>query len=221
MLYDARFINGVSMRSRPLIRAPNPTQSIGQLGGHVKRGFPHPRGKRTGKTMALVSALPLADDSDLMVLAFMDRSDPYESFDNMPHKGDNAVVLVPKSEVFLSVIHGVCPGDWKGTRVVFGDEIEEPVDLDVDPTGLDMEASDAWVDMVDELGCDCSKVGGFPLWANAPLDIDDLVGRPQRFHHRLTADLVDYKLGDAGVIYVFVDEDGGDKGSLCWQQAKY
>src|SRR5688572_25168168 len=65
------------MISRPLLRAPNPTISIGQIGGHVKRGFKHPRGQRTGKSMALISALPLAEDSDLMVLAFMDRSDPY------------------------------------------------------------------------------------------------------------------------------------------------
>ncbi len=208
------------MISRPLVRAPNPTISIGQLGGHVKRGVKHPRGHRTGKTMALVSALPLADDSDLMVLSFMDRSDPFESFDNLPHKGDNAVIIAPKSEVHLSTIHGVCPGDWKGMRIAYGDDIDEPVDLDVDATGLDMAASDKWVDLVDELGCDCSKVGGYPLWANAPLDMDVLMGRPQRFHHRITSDLVDYKLGDGGVIYVFVDEDGGDQGSICWQQAK-
>ena len=208
------------MISHPLIRAPNPQLAIGQIGGHVKRGFKHPRGQRTGKTMALVSALPLAADSERMVLSFMDRSDPHESFDYLPHKGDNAVVIVPTAEVFLSVINGVCPGDWKGVKVALGDAIDEPVDLDVDPTGLDLAASDAWVDMVDELGCDCSKVGGFPLWANAPLDVEKLVGRPQRFHHRLTDDLVDFKLGDGGVIYVFADETG-DAGSLCWQQAKY
>jgi hypothetical protein len=208
------------MLSRPLLRAPNPTISVGQLGGHVKRGFKHPRGQRTGKSMALISALPLKDDSDLMVLAFMDRSDPYESFDSQPHKGDNAVVIVPKSEVHLSVINGVCPGDWKGARVVYGDGIKEPVDLDVDPTGLDVKASDEWVDLVDDLGCDCSKVGGYPLWANAPLDIDHLMGKPHRFHHRLTSDLVDFKLGDGGVIYVFVAEDE-TSGALCWQQAKY
>ena len=169
------------MISRPLVRASNPTLAIGQLGGHVKRGFKHPRGQRTGKTMALVSALPLADDSDKLVLSFMDRSDPFESFDNLPHKGDNAVVIVPKSEVFLSVINGVCPGDWKGFKVTYGDDIDEPTDLDVDSTGMDMAASDKWVDLVDELGCDCSKVGGYPLWANAPLDVALLVGRPQRF----------------------------------------
>jgi hypothetical protein len=208
------------MISYPIIRAPNPLLALGQLGGHVKRGFPHPRGKRTGKTMALVSALPLGVDSDRLVLAFMDRSDPPESFDYLPHKGDNAVVIVPKSEVHLSVINGVCPGDWKGVKVSLGEAIEEPVDLDVDATGLDLAASDRWVDLVDELGCDCSKLGGYPLWANAPLDIDRLVGSAQRFHHRLTADLVDFKLGDGGVIYVFTDVEG-DAGSLCWQQAKY
>jgi hypothetical protein len=207
------------MISRPLIRATNPLLAIGQLGGHVKRGIKHPRGQRTGKTMALVSALPLAEDSDLMVLSFMDRSDPLESFDNLPHKGDNAVIIAPKSEVFLSVINGVCPGDWKGLKVGFGDEINEPVDLDVDATGLDLDASDAWVDLVDELGCDCSKVGGYPLWANGPMDIDRMVGRAQRFHHRITSDLIDLKLGDGGVVFVFVDEEGGDQGSLCWQQA--
>ena len=206
--------------SRPLIRAPNPLKAIGQLGGHIKRGIPHPKGKRTGKTMALVSALPLAEDSDLMVLTFLDRSDPTETFDYLPHKGDNAVIIAPKSEVHLSVINGVCPGDWKGMKVMYGDEIEEPVDLDVDPTGLGVDESDAWVDMVDELGCDCSKVGGWPLWANAPLDIDDLVKRPLVFHHRLTSDLLDLKLGDGGVVYVFVDEDGSG-GAVCWQQAKY
>ena len=207
------------MISRPLIRATNPSLAIGQLGGHVKRGVKHPRGQRTGKTMALVSALPLAEDSELMVLTFLDRSDPLESFDNLPHKGDNAVIIAPKSEVFLSVIHGVCPGDWKGFKVAYGEEINEPVDLDVDATGLDMAASDAWVDMVDELGCDCTKIGGYPLWANGPMDIDRMVGRPQRFHHRITSDLSVFKLGDGGVVFVFVDEDGGDKGSVCWQQA--
>jgi hypothetical protein len=208
------------MISHPLLRAPNPQLIIGQLGGHVKRGVKHPRGHRTGKTMALVSALPLAPGSDKMVLAFMDRSEPAESFDYLPHKGDNLVVVAPKDEVHLSVINGVCPGDWKGMKVALGDAIEEPVDLDVDPTGLDLAASDRWVDLVDELGCDCSKLGGFPLWANAPVDVERLVGRKQRFHHRLTADLVDFKLGDGGVVYVFVDEDGTG-GSLCWQQAKY
>ena len=207
------------MISRPLIRATNPSLAIGQLGGHVKRGVKHPRGQRTGKTMALVSALPLAEDSELMVLTFLDRSDPLESFDNLTHKGDNALIITPKSEVFLSVIHGVCPGDWKGFKVAYGEEINEPVDLDVDATGLDMAASDAWVDMVDELGCDCTKIGGYPLWANGPMDIDRMVGRPQRFHHRITSDLTDFKLGDGGVVFVFVDEDGGDKGSVCWQQA--
>ena len=208
------------MKSYPIIRSPNPLLAVGQLGGHVKRGFPHPRGKRTGKTMALVSALPLSSDSGRLVLAFMDRSDPSESFDYLPHKGDIAVVIVPKAEVHLSVINGVCPGDWKGAKVGLGDEIDEPVDLDVDATGLDMAASDRWVDLVDELGCDCSKLGGYPLWANAPIDVERLVGRSQRFHHRLTSDVVDFKLGDGGVIYVFVDEDG-ETGSLCWQQAKY
>ena len=76
--------------SRTLVRAPNPTLAIGQLGGHVKRGITHPRGKRTGKSMALISALPLAPGSDRMVLTFLDRSDPAESFDYLPHKGDNA-----------------------------------------------------------------------------------------------------------------------------------
>lgn len=206
------------MISHPLIRAPNPLHAIGQLGGHVKRGIKHPRGQRTGKTMALVSALPLEPGSDKMVLAFMDRSEPSESFDYLPHKGDNLVVVAPRDEVHLSVINGVCPGDWKGMKIALGDEIEEPVDLDVDPTGLDLAASDRWVDLVDELGCDCSKLGGFPLWANAPVDVAHLVGRKQRFHHRLTADLIDFKLGDGGVVYVFVDEDGTG-GSLCWQQA--
>ncbi len=206
------------MLSHPLLRAPNPLHAIGQIGGHVKRGIKHPRGQRTGKTMALVSALPLEPGSDKMVLAFMDRSEPSESFDYLPHKGDNLVVVAPRDEVHLSVINGVCPGDWKGMKIALGDAIEEPVDLDVDPTGLDLAASDRWVDLVDELGCDCSKLGGFPLWANAPVDVERLVGRKQRFHHRLTADLIDFKLGDGGVVYVFVDEDGTG-GSLCWQQA--
>jgi hypothetical protein len=208
------------MLSHTIIRAPNPQLAIGQLGGHVKMGFKHPRGKRTGKSMALVSALPLAPGSDRVVLAFMDRSEPEESFDNLPHKGDNAVVIVPKTGLGLSIINGVCPGDWRGVKVGLGKAIEEPVDLDVDPTGLDLAASDRWVDQVDELGCDCSKLGGYPLWANAPLDIDDLMGRKLRFHHRLTGDLVDFALGDGGVVYVFVDEKG-DGGALCWQQAKY
>jgi len=206
--------------SRTLVRAPNPQHAIGQIGGHVKRGFPHPVGKRTGKTMALVSALPLAPDSDLMVLAFMDRSDPAETFDAQPHKGDNLVAVVPRSEVQLSIINGVCPGDWKGAQVCYGAAINEPVDLDVDPTGLDVAASDAWVDMVDELGCDCTKSGGFPLWANAPIDVEGLCGRPLTFHHRIAGDLVDLKLGDGGVVFVFVNPDNSG-GALCWQQSRY
>ena len=206
--------------SLPLIRAPNPTLAVGQLGGHVKRGFAHPKGRRTGATMALVSALPLAPDSDRMVLAFMDRSDPNETFDYRPHEGDNLVVIVPRDEVPLSVIHGVNPGDWKGTKVMYGDPIDEPNDLDVDPTGLDVDASDAWVDQVDDLGCDCSKYGGYPLWANTPVEVEELCGRALNFHHRLTSDLIDFKLGDGGVIYVFTDVDGAG-GALCWQQAAY
>lgn len=209
-----------SRTSFSLVRAPNPLLAIGQIGGHVKRGFAHPRGKRTGATMALVSAMPLTAESDQMVLTFMDRSDPGESFDNKPRSGDNAVVIVPKAEIFLSVINGVCPGDWKGTKVILGNAITEPVDLDIDPTGLDLAASDKWVDMVDDLGCDCSKIGGWPLWTNAPLDLDDIMKKPMRFHHRIAGDLVDLKLGDGGVVYVFVAEDGSD-GAVCWQQAQF
>lgn len=201
-----------------IVRAPNPKLAVGQIGGHIKRGYAHPKGKRTGATMALVSALPLAPGSDKMVLSFMDRSDPTESFDYKPGSGDNHVAIVPAAEVFLSVINGVCPGDWKGAKVMFGDEITEPVDLDVDPTALDVAASDAWVDLVDELGCDCTKLGGYPLWANEPLDIDRVMKREMSFHHRIAGDLVDLKLGEGGVVYVFVDKDGSG-GALCWQQA--
>src|SRR4051812_7197895 len=102
------------MQSHRLVRAPNPQLAIGQIGGHVKMGCKHPKGVRTGKTMALVSAMPLAPGSDRMVLAFMDRSDPGETFDYLPHKGDNAVLVVPKTGLGFSVINGVCPGDWKG-----------------------------------------------------------------------------------------------------------
>ncbi|MBA3847090.1 MAG: hypothetical protein H0X45_10640 [Planctomycetes bacterium] len=207
-----------SRTSYPLIRAPNPVQAFGQIGGHVKMGFKAPKGRRTGKAMALVSALPLAPGSDQLVLAFIDRSDPEETFDNEPHHGDNLVVVVPKTGVLCSVINGVNSGDWKGVRVALGDPVEEPDDLDVDPTGLDLAASDRWVDMVDELGVDGSKLGGWPLWTNAPVDLDRLMGKPQVFHHRLTGDLIDFKLGDGGVIYVFVDAEGTG-GSLCWQQA--
>ncbi len=208
------------LTSRRLERAPNPTLAIGQLGGHVKRGITHPRGKRTGKTMALLSALPLADDSDRLVLVFMDRADPAESFDYLPHKGDNAVIIAPRSEVHLSVINGVCPGDWKGTKVAYGPTMIEPVDLDVDHIGMDVAASDKWVDLVDEIGCDCSKIGGYPLWANEPVDVERLTGKELVFHHRLTSDVVDFKLGDGGVIFVFVTPDGTD-GCVCWQQATY
>jgi len=192
--------------SRPILRAAKPPQALGQLGGHVKRGVAIPHGERTGKPMALVSALPLEPDSDRLVLAFMDRSDPVETFDYRAASGDNAVLVAPRADVHLSLIQGVCLGDWRGVKVELGEPIEEPVELNVDPTGLDVEASDAWVDMVDELGCDCSKLGGHPLWANAPMDIDAAVGRPQRFHHRLSSDVLDFKLG-------------GDAGSLCWQEA--
>jgi len=206
--------------SHPIIRAPNPKLAIGQFGGHVKMGVETPRGQRTKNRMALVSALPLAPGSDKMVLSFLDRSDPRETFDAHPGKGDNAVIVVPAAQVHVSIINGVNPGDCKGVKVMLGPEIREPVDLDVDQTGLDVDASDAWVDLVDELGVDCSKYDGYPLWANAPLDIDRLTGRSMRFHHRITGDLVDFGIGDGAVIYVFVDEDGSG-GAICWQQARY
>ena len=206
------------MQSRTLVRAKKPLEAIGQLGGHVKSGVEIPRGARTDKPMALVSALPLDEGSDQLVLVFLDRADPVETFDNKPGSGDNAVLIVPRDEISLSIIKGVSLGDWRGMKVDWGQTIDEPVDLDVDPTGLDLEASDAWVDLVDELGCDCTKVGGYPLWANAPIDIEAAMGRPMRFHHRLTNDLVEWNLGEGGaVIYVFVDEDGSG-GCVCWQE---
>ncbi len=207
------------LQSRKIIRAPNPTLAVGQIGGHIKRGAAHPRGSRTGKTMALVSAQPLAPGSDKMVVAFMDRSDPSETFDAKPGQGDNAVLIVPAAEVHFSILNGVCPGDWKGCKTMFGETMEESMDLDIDPTGLDLAQSDAWVDLVDELGCDCTKWGGYPLWTNTPVDVDAAMGRPMRFHHRIAGDLIDLKLGDGGIVYVFVDEDGSG-GCLCWQQAK-
>lgn len=206
-----------ALASRRLVRAPNPQMAIGQIGGHVKRGYATPLGKRTGATMALVSAMPLAPGSDQLVLAFMDRSDPAETFDYRPGSGDNHVAVVPAKDVSLSIINGVCPGDWKGVKVMLGDAMEEPTDLDVDPTGLDLAASDRWVDLVDEIGCDCSKLGGYPLWANEPIDVEAALKRPVRFHHRIAGDIIDLKLGDGGVVFVFVDEAGG--GGLCWQQA--
>ncbi|MEK7414569.1 MAG: hypothetical protein AAB263_14745 [Planctomycetota bacterium] len=204
--------------SHRIVRTINPKSAIGQIGGHIKMGFAHPRGKRTNATMALVSALPLAPGSDKLVLSFMDRSDPTSTFDYKPGHGDNHVVIVPATGISTSIINGVCPGDWKGAKVMLGDTITEPTDLDVDPTGLGVAESDAWVDLVDELGCDCTKLGGYPLWANEPLDIERIMGRKMLFHHRITGDLVDLKLGDGGVVYVFVDADG-DGGALCWQQA--
>ncbi len=208
------------MRSHPLRRAGNPLTAIGQIGGHLKRGIKHPIGPKTNKAMMLVSALPLAPGSDRMVLAFMDRSAPGETFDEQPHKGDNCVMIVPRSEVHLSIVNGVCLGDVKGVKVDYGEPVEEPTDLDVDNTGMDMAASDRWVDLVDELGVDCTKVGGYPLWANAPIDVERLCGRTLVFHHRITSDLTDFKLGDGGVIFVFVDEDLTG-GALCWQQSRY
>jgi hypothetical protein len=209
-----------SLISRPLERCPKPKEAIGQLGGHVKTGVAHPQGQRTGNPMALVSALPLADDDDRMILTFLDRTDPLETFDNQPGSGDNAVVIVPRDSVGLSIVKGVCVGDWRGAKVQYGPEVEEPVDLDVDPTGLDLDGSDAWVDMVDDLGVDCSKQGGYPLWQAKPVDIDAEMGGKYQFHHRLTSDLVafDSDMGDGVVIYVFVNEDRSD-GCVCWHRS--
>lgn len=204
--------------SRTLVRANKPLEAVAQLGGHVKAGAETPRGERTGNPMALVSAVPLSEDSDKMVLTFLDRSDPVETFDRKPCSGDNAVLIVPRDELKLSIIKGVCPGDWRGMKLIYGDDIEEPVDLDIDPSGLDLEASDAWVDMVDDLGCDCTKVGGYPLWQNAPIDVDDAAGEQMEFHHRITGDIIDFGLGDGGVIYVFVN-GSGTAGCVCWQEA--
>ena len=159
-------------------------------------------------------ALPLkpGDPSDdRIVLAFLDRSDPVETFDNQPHEGDNAVLIVPRDEVKLSIVKGVCLGDWRGQKVDFGPAIDEPVDLDVDPTGMDVDASDAWVDLVDDLGCDCSKVGGYPVWANAPVDVGHLMGE-MVFHHRLTSDVVNYDLADGAGVFTFTSRPMVAKG---------
>jgi hypothetical protein len=167
--------------------------------------------------MALVSALPLTPTGDLMVCSFLDRSDPVETFDERPGSGDNAVIVVAASELSLSVIAGVCPGDWKGAKVAWDRTIEEPEDLDGDPTGLDVESADARVDLIDTLACDCTKVGGYPLWQNRPVEVADAVGRPLVFHHRITSDIIDLDLGEGAVIYVFVDP-AGDGGAICWQR---
>ena len=81
------------MISQTLVKSPKPVDAIGQIGGHVKMGVETPIGRRTGQPMALVSALPLAPDSDKIVLAYLDRSDPVETFDNKPASGDNAVLI--------------------------------------------------------------------------------------------------------------------------------
>jgi hypothetical protein len=205
--------------SHPLIRAPSPAAAVGQLGGHVKMGMKHPRGRRTNKPMALVSALPLEPGSDRLVLSFIDRTDPHETFDRQPHQGDNQVLIVPKAQIGLSTINGVCIGDFKGVKVAFGPAIEEPPELDADPTSLDLATSDRWFELVEELACDCSKLGGYALWPGEPVDVAKLMGRPQRFHHRIATDLINFKLGDGGVIIVHVDVDG-DGGSLCWQESR-
>lgn len=208
----------MSQTSKTLVRAPKPLLAIGQFGGHVKSGLTTPRGERTDNPMALVSALPLSPDSDKIVLTFLDRSSPVDSFDNKPCSGDNAVIIMPRSEIMLSIIKGVCPGDWRGLKLNYGEDIEEPEDLDIDPAGLELEASDKWVDMVDELGCDCSKYGGYPLWGNGVVDVAGARQKYMRFHHRIAGDVLDLGLGDGGVVYVFVDEDG-EGGAVCWQQS--
>jgi hypothetical protein len=205
--------------SHPLIRAPNPAAAIGQLGGHVKMGMKPPKGRRTGKPMALVSALPLAPGSDMIVLSYIDRFDPTETFDRKPNSGDNHVMVVPKLGIGLSMINGVCPGDFKGIKVAYGPPIEEPPELDLDPTSMNLEDSDRWFETVENLGCDCSKVGGYALWPFEPVDVAKIMGRPQKFHHRISTDLINFKLGDGGVVVVHVDVDG-DGGSLCWQETR-
>jgi hypothetical protein len=195
------------MKSQVIERSPKPLEAIGQLGGHVKTGIATPRGERTGARMALLSALPLTPDSDQMVVTFLDRSSPVDSFDYKAASGDNAVLILPRSALGLSIVKGVCPGDWRGCKVQYGVELEEPVDLDVDPTGLDLAASDAWVDLVDEIGCDCSKQGGYPVWTSSPVDVEAVMGRPMRFHHRLCSEVMDFGLGEGYVVYVFVSED--------------
>lgn len=209
-------------QSRLLQRSPKPIEAIGQIGGHVKSGIMHPMGKRTNRAMALVSALPLNDDADddRMVLAFLDRTDPVETFDNQAGSGDNAVIIVSRSEIGLSAVNGVCLGDWRGCKVRYAETIDEPDELDVDPSTLDVEASDTFVDLVDELGIDASKQGGYPLWQTKPVDIDAIMDGRYLFHHRLTSDLVNFDgdMGEGVVIYVFVAEDGSD-GAICWQRS--
>lgn len=207
-------------QSRSLLRCPKPLDAIGQIGGHVKSGISHPLGKRTNKPMALVSALPLELGSDLLVLTFLDRTDPVETFDNQPGSGDNAVLIVPKSEVSLSAIKGVCVGDWRGAKIEYGPVVEEPEDLDVDPTILTVDESDGLLDMVDELEIDGCKQGGYPLWLAKPIDVDEAMGGSYHFHHRLSSGLVDFDsdMGDGVVIYVFISEDK-QHGAVCWQRS--
>jgi hypothetical protein len=203
------------LRSHRLVATKNFANAVGQIGGHIARGFAHPKGQRTGKPMALVSALPLEPGSDRMVLAFMDRSDPVETYDNRPGSGDNAVVVVNKSEVFTSIVRGVCVGDIRGVKVELGDELKEPEDVNTDPTALTMAEYDNWLELVDENGLDCSKLGGYPIWTARPEDVEKAAGKKQIFHHRISADLIDFKLGEGAVIYVFLDEDK-QAGTLCW-----
>jgi hypothetical protein len=82
-----------------------------------------------------------------------------------------------------------------------------------------MGDSDRYVDLIDELELDRSKLGGHPLWQGKPMDIAAIMGGGTwRLHHRITGDLVafDEELGDGAVIYVFLEE-GNERGAICWQ----
>ena len=44
------------------------------------------------------------------------------------------------------------------------------------------------------------------------------MGKPMRFHHRITSDVIDLDLAEGYVVYVFVAEDGSD-GCVLWQRS--
>ena len=96
----------MTLTSYPLAVALKPLDAIGQLVSR-QSGVETPIGGRTCNPMALVSAVPLAD-SDKIVLTFLDRSDPVETFDRQVNSGDNAVLIV-RADIG-SIVKGVNEG---------------------------------------------------------------------------------------------------------------
>ena len=203
---------------RTLVRAPNPQLAIGQIGGHLKRG----RASRAASAPArpwrwcpLYRWRPASDHgAHLPIGSQRSRRDLRQS--TAPGRQSGGVV-VPPGRCHLSVIRRLS-GRLEGREADVGRESPSR-STSMSITGLDVAASRCLGRRGRRSRLRLHQDGRLSaLWANAPIDVSMACASSLRFHHRIAGDLVDLKLGDGGVVYVFVTTSRGG-GALCWQQS--